>query len=437
MGGLDMLTIKQILAIKPLEKDKMHNVERGGFYVNVTPRGGRYWYYRYTFEGVEAKYKLGTCTHPNSNQIVMSLASARKQFWFEKSRVANGIDIQVVRNQAREKKPERPFTVNDIYPQYKEIRQGKVVKSTWDKELGRMESYVLPIFGDTPLLDITTESVYTEMKKIALSTKIGRDNRVLGGHETAKRTARHFSSLMDIAVQFGKVPNNVVSAVAKLLPHNKNPKKAKALKTTELLGQYLYEVNTDSRGGDLIGIGCRLMPHLFVRHSEMLEMKWSEIDWDKKEWNRTISKQKKMEHRVFLSKQVIALLKEAQMQTRGREYVFYSSGSTLGHIRTLDNRLKALGWKQRDENNEPLERCIDIHGFRSTATSFGQDEGLGDHALIDLCVGHKTKAVHGESYDRATRFKERKIFMNEWSDYLEKLQKETAQESARKELRLV
>ena len=166
-------------------------------------------------------------------------------------------------------------------------------------------------------------------------------------------------------------------------------------------------------------------------------MKWSEIDWDKKEWNRTISKQKKMEHRVFLSKQVIALLKEAQMQTRGREYVFYSSGSKLGHIRTLDNRLKALGWKQRDENNEPLERCIDIHGFRSTATSFGQDEGLGDHALIDLCVGHKTKAVHGESYDRATRFKERKIFMNEWSDYLEKLQKETAQESARKELRLV
>ena len=84
-----------------------------------------------------------------------------------------------------------------------------------------------------------------------------------------------------------------------------------------------------------------------------------------------------------------------------------------------------------------MERCIDVHGFRTTATSVGQDEGLGDHALIDLCVGHKSKAVHGERYDRATRYKERKQFMQDWSDLLDRLRKETAQESNRQELKLV
>lgn len=433
-----MITHKEILALKPQKIEKRHSAERGGLYISVSPSGGRYWYYRYKFEGNGYWYSLGVFNHPHSTNVVMDLKSAIKQFYFEKSRVANGINIQLVRNQARESKPQKAYTVNDIYKDWKEIRQSKVVKNTWDKELARMERYVLPVYGDTPLLDLTTEDVYNEMKKISVSTKIGRDNRVLGGFETAKRTARHFASLVDLALQFGKVQHNVVTPVAKLLPDDQNKKSNKALLDTELLGQYLHEVETDRKSGDLIGIGCRLMPHLFVRHSEMLEMEWKDIDFKKAEWNRIISKQKKMPHRVFLSKQVIALLKEAQMQTNGEQYVFQSKEARFkGHVSTLNNRLTTLGWKQKDSEGNPLERCIDVHGFRTTATSVGQDEGLGDHALIDLCVGHKSKAVHGERYDRATRYKERKQFMQDWSDLLDRLRKETAQESNRQELKLV
>lgn len=436
-----MITHKEILALKPQNSEKRYSAERGGLYISVSPSGGRYWYYRYKFEGITAWYSLGTFNHPTMNkdvEVVMDLKSALKQFYFEKSRVANGIDIQLLRIQQREKKPEKAYTVKDIYKDWKDMRQSKVVKNTWDKELSRMERYVLPVYGDTPLLDLTTEDVYNEMKKISVSTKIGRDNRILGGFETAKRTARHFASLVDLALQFGKVQHNVVTAVAKLLPEDKDSKSNNAILDTELLGQYLHEVETDRKSGDLIGIGCRLMPHLFVRHSEMLTMKWKEIDFKKAEWNRVISKQKKMKHRVFLSKQVIALLKQCHTQTQGQEYVFHSNEARFnGHVSTLTHRLKTLGWKQKDSEGNPLERCVDVHGFRTTATSLGQDEGLGDHALIDLCVGHKSKAVHGERYDRSTRYKERKQFMQDWSDLLDRLRKETAQESNRQGLKLV
>ena len=89
--------------------------------------------------------------------------------------------------------------------------------------------------------------------------------------------------------------------------------------------------------------------------------------------------------------------------------------------------------------NRAIEKAIQVSPTDISVLVTGES-GVGKESIpkiINFFTGHKTKAVHGESYDRATRFKERKRFMNEWSDYLERLQKETAQESARKELRLV
>ena len=432
-----MITIKEILALKPMNTEKRHSVERGGLYISVTPFGEKNWYYRYKMSGVSYWYVLGNfCTAESPNRITMDLKSARTQFYFERGRVENGINIQLIRIQKREEKPTTAYKVNDIVEDWKKIRQGKVVKNTWDKEFGRMEKYVLPKFGNKPLLKLNTFDIYNEMLKISESTQIGKCGRRLGGRETAKRTARHFSSLIDVAIKFGKVENNVAKGVAEMLPdHETVP--SKALLEKNLLGAYLHEVENDKRKGDLQGIGVRLMPHVFVRHSEMLMMKWKELDFEKREWNRTISKQKKIAHRVYLSPQVIALLKEARMQTGTKEYVFHSNEAIkTGHISTLDTRLTQLGWKQKDKDQKPLERCVDMHGFRTTATSLGQDEELGDHALIDMCVGHKTKAVHGEAYDRATRYKERKVFMDNWSNFLDRTRKEYSVQQAKEQLKL-
>jgi len=83
-----MITHKEILALKPQTSEKRYSAERGGLYISVSPSAGRYWYYRYKFEGITAWYSLGTFNHPTTNKdvkVVMDLKSALKQFYFEKS----------------------------------------------------------------------------------------------------------------------------------------------------------------------------------------------------------------------------------------------------------------------------------------------------------------------------------------------------------------
>ena len=150
-----MITIKEILALKPMNTEKRHSVERGGLYISVTPFGEKNWYYRYKMSGVSYWYVLGNfCTAESPNRITMDLKSARTQFYFERGRVENGINIQLIRIQKREEKPTTAYKVNDIVEDWKKIRQGKVVKNTWDKEFGRMEKYVLPKY---PLGDVKQE----------------------------------------------------------------------------------------------------------------------------------------------------------------------------------------------------------------------------------------------------------------------------------------
>ena len=61
----------------------------------------------------------------------------------------------------------------------------------------------------------------------------------------------------------------------------------------------------------------------FVRTSELIHAKWSEIDWKKKEW-KIPSERMKMgkEHIVPLANQTIELLKTIKEKTGEYEYIF-------------------------------------------------------------------------------------------------------------------
>ena len=54
------------------------------------------------------------------------------------------------------------------------------------------------------------------------------------------------------------------------------------------------------------------MPHIFVRHGEMLGMKWADINFKDRVWKYEVGKTKNSgvkEHTVFLSEQVLKILK--------------------------------------------------------------------------------------------------------------------------------
>src|SRR6201999_1002542 len=74
----------------------------------------------------------------------------------------------------------------------------------------------------------------------------------------------------------------------------------------------------------------RLAPHVFVRPGELRQAEWSEIDLNAAVWRIPGTRMKmKREHAVPLSKQAIAILKEAQGLTGDGRYVFPSIRTPL------------------------------------------------------------------------------------------------------------
>lgn len=424
-----MLTVKQIEAIKPETTIKRKNVMKGGLYISCSPVWNMNWWYRYKLEGNQYWYLLGKYRTSESSKAIMTLKQAVSQFYIEKSRVESGINIQLLHLQQRKEKPVKAFTLGEIIPEWIEKRQGKVVKATWDKELGRVKNFILPKFANKKLEDLTTKDIYTELKKVAESKSVGKDGRKIGGHETAKRTARHFTSILNMAMMFGYINHNVAEPVANELPDHEIQNRI-ALETTEELGEFMFRVNNDSRCNSPVGIAVRLMPHIFVRSSELLTMEWKDIDLKKKEWNRVVNKTKKKgvsKHKVFLSEQAIYLINLMKSINGNKPYVFYSPEAKTKHLSPVAilNRVRGLGYDD-----------LHIHGFRASARTLGV-QFEKNTVVIEKCLAHVTKEPLGESYDRTTYFQERKEFMDMWSNGLDTWEKQHSLKQANNVIRLM
>ena len=113
------------------------------------------------------------------------------------------------------------------------------------------------------------------------------------------------------------------------------------------------------------------------------------------------------EHTVFLSEQVIKILEDIKRLTGSREAVFYGTGKSreLSQRATM-NRIHEFGFD------------IDMHGFRATARTMAEEKLNIHGTVLEICLTHKTKESHSDSYDRKTMLPEREQFYQTWSDYL-------------------
>lgn len=86
------LTDKQIKALKPEEKTKKY-FDGAGLYLEVAPKGGKWWRLKYRFGGVEKRISLGT--YPE-----VSLADARDKAHEHRKTIREGLDPSVEKGAA-------------------------------------------------------------------------------------------------------------------------------------------------------------------------------------------------------------------------------------------------------------------------------------------------------------------------------------------------
>ncbi|WP_138485498.1 tyrosine-type recombinase/integrase [Dyadobacter bucti] len=161
-------------------------------------------------------------------------------------------------------------------------------------------------------------------------------------------------------------------------------------------------------------IAIWLMLLTALRTSELIEARWSEIDFEKAMWTVSAERMKmKKTHLVPLATQTVALLRELYEITGHKELMFpsiprprkaMSKGTILVALKRMGYRNKMTG-----------------HGFRSLFMSVVKEKLGYSHEVADRQLAHTPKSSVDRAYDRAKFLPQRVSMMQEYADYLANL----------------
>ena len=154
---------------------------------------------------------------------------------------------------------------------------------------------------------------------------------------------------------------------------------------------------------------------MFVRPGELRHAEWTEIDWEQAIWSIPAGKMKmRRAHKVPLSRQSLAILREVQEITGACEYVFpgFQSLKRPMSENALNGALRRLGYSGEEMTS---------HGFRAMASTLLNEMGKWHPDAIERQLAHVEGDNVRRAYARGEYWDERVRMMQEWSDYLDSL----------------
>ena len=388
------LTNAAVKAAKPKNKPARLFDEKG-LYLEVSPAGGKWWRFKYRFDGKEKRLSMGV--YPD-----VSLKGARERRDEARRLLADGIDPSEHRKAMRTARVDR--AANSFEVVAREWFAARV--ATWsashaDRIIRRLERDIFPWIGGKPISEIGPPELLSVVRKI--------EKR--GALETAHRALSNCGQVFRYAVATGRAERDPAGDLRGALPPVKGEHFA-ATTDPARLAEILRAID-DYRGTLTVHCALRLAPLVFVRPGELRSAEWADIDLGAGEWRYTVTKTN-TPHIVPLSRQAIAVLRQLQPVTGRGRFVFPSARSDSRPM--SDNAVLAAMRRMGIPKDE-----MSGHGFRAAARTI-LDEVLGVRPdLIEHQLAHAVRDPNGRAYNRTTYLPERRQMMQDWADYLDQL----------------
>lgn len=392
----DRLTDAKCRTAPPTDKPQ-RLFDGGGLYLEVAPRGGKWWRLKYRLAGKEKRISLGVYPEVTLKEARGRRDEARKQ-------ITSGADPSAV------KKARRIAAAAAPADSFQEVAREWVTKmeAVWseghrDVTLERLQNYVFPWHGQHAVGAITAPELLATLRLI----------EARGAVESAHRVRQICSKVFAYGIATGRAERNPADELRGALAPVKQTHLA-ALTDPTAVAKLLRAIDGYA-GGLITRCALRISPLVFVRPGELRTAEWGEFDLDKAEWNIPAAKMKmRVAHLVPLATQAVAILKEVQPLTSRSRYVFPSvrSGERPMSNNTVLAALRTMGYGTDEMTG---------HGFRAMARTI-LDEVLGIRPdIIEHQLAHKVKDPLGRAYNRTTHLPERRKMMQQWADYLEQL----------------
>jgi len=391
-----MLTTKQIDNAKP--DQKLYRIFDGlGLYIEIHPNGSKYWRLKYQFLGKERRLAIGK--YPE-----ISLLEARERREEARKQLANKIDPSAVKVERRNAAFLNAATTFELVArEWHQNHKERWTPSYAKDILHRLEIDIFSQIGHMPVADIKPIQVLAALRHI--------EKR--GAHEMAKRSLQYCGQIFRYAVITERAPRDVTTDLKGALKPFKHGH-YNALEPDEI-PEFMNKLQrNDARLYPQTCHAIKLILLTFVRTGELIQSRWEEFNFKTNEWIIPAERMKmRRPHIVPLAQQTIELLKEQQKLTGNWEWVFANIAHPRKHMSngTILKALERLGYKGR----------MTGHGFRALAMSTIKEKLGYRHEVVDRQLAHAPANKVDAAYDRAKFLDDRRIMMQDWADYLDKV----------------
>jgi integrase len=372
------------------------HTDGGGMYLLVNT-GGKYWRMNYRFADKRKTLALGV--YP-----AVSLAKARARRDKARELLADGIDPSTAKQADKQAKADAAAnTFEMVARDWLAKTAADRMPTTQDKITSWLEKDVIPFIGKMPMSTIGPRDVLAALRKM----------EARGALDSVQRVKQVCGQVFRYAVATGSAERDVTQDLKGALARPTAGHFA-AITEPKQAGDLLRSIFAYT-GHPYTVAALKLSPLVFVRPGELRTAEWAEIDLDGAEWRIPGSKMKmKVDHLVPLSTQAVALLRSVQPITGHGRYVFPSlrTGERPMSENTINAALRGLGYSKEVHT---------AHGFRAMARTI-MDEVLGERVdLIEHQLAHAVKDANGRAYNRTSHLPARRVMMQNWANYLDKL----------------
>lgn len=358
----------------------------GNLYLVVSKTGARKWVLRFTFGGRAKEMGIGSAA-------CVSLAHAREKAADARRAIGQGV------NPIDEQK--RDGSTPTFGQMAKEVREALSAgfrnekhKAQWRSTL---ETYAAPL--REKLVDaVNTDDVLAVLRPI-WTTKPETASRVRGRIEKVldAAKARGFRQGENPARWRGHL-DHLLPRPSKLVPGHH------AALPYEEVADFVAQLRKREASAALALELCILTA---ARSGEILGMRWSEVDLDKRIWTVPAVRMKAgREHRVPLSGPTVEILTRLH-PPRTNEFVFQGQKAD----KPLSNMSMQMMLRRMKIANAT------VHGFRSSFRDWAGNETVFPREIVETALAHVIGDKAEQAYRRSDALERRRGLMDAWAAY--------------------
>jgi integrase len=357
--------------------------------------GGKHFVFRATFNGRVREMGLGS--YPT-----VTLAMARAKAADLRREIASGVDPLQSKRQARVEAQRQAATFKAALDAYvaAPIARGKPQTIVL---VDRLNRHAAALFAQ-PLASLDTQSIARALARVNLTNPV-----------TARRALNDVARVLDHARVMGLVrgdnPATFKSNFAFIWDAPPPTTHLRAVPHADVPRVYSDLIDLDN-----VASWCLRFAILTAARTSMaLYATHDEIDVSARTWNVAAGRMKMKGRDDFVvplcdeALAIVAEMRERRVHwtSNERELIFPASHGGKMHDRALSHVLQRT-----------LGVAASVHGFRSSFSTWANDETGFDPLVIEAALAHEETNKVRKAYDRGSKLAKRRALMTAWQDHV-------------------